>query len=155
MTNKIQRTTSSIAFIQKALYYEVTPTFTKVKGQFINLKDQRSAEKKALLSHLKDHRFRLRKLLKGHSASAESLHNILISRFFEIICFKVLATLRQENTKQLICKNKKLHNLKIMFNKSPKDKYNITVLNLSSGSLDLSPLKYGLHQRQTVRSCQV
>ena len=107
MTNKIQRTTSSIAFIKKALYYEVTPTFTKVKGQFINLKDQRSAEKKALLSHLKDHRFRLRKLLKGHSASAESLHNILNSRFFEIICFKVLATLWQENTKQLICRNKK------------------------------------------------
>ena len=30
--------TSSIALIQKALYYEVTPTFAKVKGQFINLK---------------------------------------------------------------------------------------------------------------------
>ena len=133
MTNKIQRTTSSIAFIQKALYYEVTPTFAKVKSQFINLKDQHSAEK-VLLSHLKVHRFRLRKLLKGHSASAESLHNILNSRFFEIIYFKVLATLRQENTKQLICKNKKLHNLKIKFNRSPKDKYNITVLNLSSGS---------------------
>ena len=68
VTSKIQRTTSSIAFIQKALYYEVTPTFAKVKGQFINLKDQRSAEKKELLSHLKDHRFRLRKLLEEHSA---------------------------------------------------------------------------------------
>ena len=30
--------TSSIALIQKALYYEVTPTFAKVKGQFIDLK---------------------------------------------------------------------------------------------------------------------
>ena len=52
----------------------------------------------------------------------------------------------QENTKQLICKNKKLHNLKIKFNKLPKEKYNIPVLNLSSESLDLSSLKYGLHQ---------
>ena len=50
----------SIAFIEKALYYEVTPTFAKVKGQFINLKDQRSAEKKVSLSHLKDHSSRLR-----------------------------------------------------------------------------------------------
>ena len=58
----------SIAFIEKALYYEVTPTFAKVKGQFINLKDQRSAEKKVSLSHLKDHSSRLRKLLDEHSA---------------------------------------------------------------------------------------
>ena len=58
----------------------------------------------------------------------------------------MLAALWQENTKQLICKNKKLHNLKIKFNELPKDKYNITVLNLSSASLDSSSLKYGLHQ---------
>ena len=58
----------------------------------------------------------------------------------------MLAALRQENTKQLTCKNKKLHHLKIKFNKLPKDKYNIPVLNLSSESLDLSSLKYGLHQ---------
>ena len=99
VTGKIQRTASSIAFIQKALYYEVRPTFAKVKGQFTNLKYQRSAEKKELLSHLKDHRFSLRKLLEEHSASTEALRNILNSRFLEIICFKVLAALRQENTK--------------------------------------------------------
>ena len=99
VTGKIQRTASSIAFIQKALYYEVRPTFPKVKGQFTNLKYQRSAEKKELLSHLKDHRFSLRKLLEEHSASTEALRNILNSRFLEIICFKVLAALRQENTK--------------------------------------------------------
>ena len=39
-----------------------------------------------------------------------------------------------------------MHNLKIKFNKLPKDKYNIPVLNLSSATLDLSLLKYGLHQ---------
>ena len=39
VTSKIQKTTSGIAFMQKALYYEVTPTFAKVKGQLINLKD--------------------------------------------------------------------------------------------------------------------
>ena len=113
VTSKIQRTKSSIAFIQKALYYKVTLTFAKVKGQFINLKDQCSAEKKVLLSHFKDHRFRLRKLLEEHSASTKALRNILNSRFFKIICFKMLAALRQKNTKQLICKNKKLHNLKL------------------------------------------
>ena len=68
VTSKIQRIILSIAFIQKALCYEVIPTFAKVKGQFINLKDQRSAEKKVSLSHLKDHSSRLRKLLDEHSA---------------------------------------------------------------------------------------
>ena len=68
VTSKIQRTIKSIAFIQKALCYEVIPTFAKVKGQFINLKDQRSAEKKVSLSYLKDHSSRLRKLLDEHSA---------------------------------------------------------------------------------------
>ena len=60
VTPKIQRTTSSIAFIQKVLYYEVTPTVTEVKGQFINLKDEQSAGKNVLHSYLKDSRFRLR-----------------------------------------------------------------------------------------------
>ena len=49
VTKKFQRTASSIDFIQKALYYEVTQTFAKVKGQFITLKDQHYAEKKVLL----------------------------------------------------------------------------------------------------------
>ena len=80
---KIHRTTSIIAFIQKALYYEVTSNFAEVKGQFINLKNQRSAEKKVLHSHVKDHRFCLRKLLQEYSASAEALRGILNSRFFK------------------------------------------------------------------------
>ena len=122
VTCKIQRTALSSAFIQKALYYKIRSTFAKVKGQFINLKDQCSAEKKVLYSHLKDHCFHLRKLLDEHSASAEALCSILNSRVFKILSLKVLTALWQENTKQFICKNKKLHNLKIKFNKLPKDK---------------------------------
>ena len=62
-----------------------------------------------------------------------------------MICFKILTVLCPENIKQLR-KNNKIHNLKIKFNKLPKDKYNIPVLNLSSELVDLSSLKYGLHQ---------
>ena len=84
--------------------------------------------------------------LRKHSVSTEGLSNIWNSRSFKMICFKVLAAFQQENTKQLICKNNKINNLKIKFNKLPKDKYDIPVLNLSSESLNLSSLKYGLHQ---------
>ena len=38
VTSKIQRTILSIAFMWKALYYEVTPTFAEVKSLFFNLK---------------------------------------------------------------------------------------------------------------------
>ena len=100
---------------KKVYIIKLTSTFAKGKGQFINLKDQRSAEKKVLYSHLKDHSFRLRKLLDDHSASTEALRQILNNKFFKIICFKVLVVLWQKNAKQLICKNKKLHDLKIKF----------------------------------------
>ena len=58
----------------------------------------------------------------------------------------MFSALRQENMKQLIFKNEKLRNLKIKLNKLPKNKYNILVLNLSSESLHLSSLKYGLQK---------
>ena len=38
--SKVQRTASSIGFIQLALVHGITPTFAKVSGQFINVKDK-------------------------------------------------------------------------------------------------------------------
>ena len=49
--------------IQHALFHELTPTFAKVKGQFINHKDQHSAVKSILNSHLLEHRKNLRSSL--------------------------------------------------------------------------------------------
>ena len=52
------------------------------------------------------------------------------------------------NIKQLKCKNKKLRRL--MSQKLVnKDNCNIAVVNLSSHDLDVSGLKYGLHQSFT------
>ena len=45
LSSKIQRTSSSIGFIYKAIFHEVIPTFAKVKGQFVNVKDKYKAEK--------------------------------------------------------------------------------------------------------------
>ena len=67
----------SIAFLQKTLYYEVTLKFAIGKGQFVNLKDQRSTEQKLLDFHLKKHRS-----LQEHSASTETLLNILKAVLF-------------------------------------------------------------------------
>ena len=54
ITSKLHRTAGSIGFIKKALHHEVTPKFTQVKGNFINVNDRYKSEKCILLSHLDD-----------------------------------------------------------------------------------------------------
>ena len=49
-SSKIQRTSSSIGFLNQALFDQITPTFAKVKGHFDSLKDKYNAEKSILIS---------------------------------------------------------------------------------------------------------
>ena len=55
-TRKIQRTSSSIGFTRKSVHNNIVPTFAKVKGQFIDSKDQIKAEKGTSKSHLLNHK---------------------------------------------------------------------------------------------------
>ena len=43
--SKLHKSSSSTAFITKSLYKNVAPTFTKVKGQFLNENVKLNAEK--------------------------------------------------------------------------------------------------------------
>ena len=65
-TSKIQRTALSIEFIHKLLHNNIVPTFAKVKGQFIESKDQIKAEERVLRSHLLNHKKNLQYLLNCH-----------------------------------------------------------------------------------------
>ena len=67
LSSKIQRTSSSIGFIQKPIFHEVIPTFAKVKGQFINMKDKYKAEKSILQSHLTAYRHNLKDLCSKYT----------------------------------------------------------------------------------------
>ena len=60
----------------------------------------------------------------------------------------MLRSSREDNINQLKCKNKKLRRL---ISKKPVngDNYNIPAVNLFSYELDVSGLKYGLHQSFT------
>ena len=60
LSSKIQRTSSSIGSIYKAIYHEVIPTFTKVKGHFVNMKDKYKAGKSILQSHLTAYKHNLK-----------------------------------------------------------------------------------------------
>ena len=44
ITAKIYKTASTIGLIKKSIFHEVTPTFAKVNGQFINKKDKWKCE---------------------------------------------------------------------------------------------------------------
>ena len=49
-----------MGFIYKAINHEVIPTFTKIKGQFVNMNDKCKVEISILQSHLIAHRHNLR-----------------------------------------------------------------------------------------------
>ena len=55
VTSKLYHTSGSIGFIKKALHNKVTPKFTQVKGNFINISDRFKPEKSIILSHLNEH----------------------------------------------------------------------------------------------------
>ena len=60
----------------------------------------------------------------------------------------MLKSSQEDNINQLKCKNKKLRRL-ISQKEVKRDNYNISVFNLSSHGLNVSGLKYGLHQSFT------
>ena len=62
ITSKIQRTASSIGFIEQAIFNKFTPTFAKIKGQFLSENDRIVSEEHLLTSYLKDHVKNLNKL---------------------------------------------------------------------------------------------
>ena len=53
--SKLHKSSSSAAFIKKVLYKNVTPTFAKVKGQFLSGNVKLNVEKDLMKSHLNKH----------------------------------------------------------------------------------------------------
>ena len=148
--SKIQRTASTIGFIRKSLHNNIVPTFAKVKGQFIDSKDQIKVEEGVLRSHLLNHKKNLQYLLKFHEHLSNAIFQEVDSLLYKSIKRNILLTLHSNNLLQLQCKKKKLHKL-ISSKKSSKkkDSYTIQVINLSSEDLDTKPLKDGLHHNFT------
>ena len=60
VTLKLQKASSSTGFIKKALHHNLTPTFPKNRGQFVNNKDQLDPEQKLMISHLTQHDLKLK-----------------------------------------------------------------------------------------------
>ena len=52
---KLHKSSSSVAFIEKALFNNLVPTFAKVRGQFINSKIKINTEQKIMKEHMDKH----------------------------------------------------------------------------------------------------
>ncbi|XP_066926368.1 uncharacterized protein [Clytia hemisphaerica] len=145
-TSRLQRIAASIAFIDQALFVNVIPTFARVKGNFLNDKDQKKAEIGILKTHRENHKktlkylsneqYRLKKKL--YWLTGDILGNILISR--------VLNLLRFDNRKQLKSKFEKIRWLRWKQGQSSKkDNFQVPIINLSGQDLNHECLRYGLN----------
>ena len=130
------------------LFQEVTPMFTKVRGQFINHKDRYNAVKSILNSHLLEHRKNLKKLSYSNLHIRTTLRNKIGLLLYCCIIEVLLKSLRKSNILQLKCKNNKLNRL-ISQKLFKRNDYNIPVVNLLSKELDVEKLRYGLHHSYT------
>ena len=88
-------------FINQALFYQITPTFAKVKGHFGSLKDKYNAEKSILVSQLVDHKKHLKKLCISRMVITTELKNKVGFILYQYICSRVLKSLRHVNIMQL------------------------------------------------------
>ena len=142
LTSKLQRTASSIAFIEQSLFHGVIPTFVKVKGQFLNERDRWKSSEIILKSQLRKDKNLLSRLIKEHGNYRQITNSVLL---YKLLNNFVLTTFRKENTFQLSTKNRKLRNLRPK--QSSYNSSKVPIINLSSvQSIDISPFEYGLKQ---------
>ena len=68
-------------FINQALFYQITPTFAKVKGHIGGLKDKYNAEKSILVSQLVEHKKHLKKLRSSRMVNLKRFQDFLYRHF--------------------------------------------------------------------------
>ena len=73
ITSKLQKTASSIAFTKKSLHHNLVPTFAKVQGEFVNIKNKSRAKESILKSNLVEHKRNIQILSRNHETFVEQL----------------------------------------------------------------------------------
>ena len=147
ITSKMHNTSTSIAFIKKALFVEVVPRFAKVKGQFINEKDRLLSSQSIMKSHLTKHIQHLYNLSKTYNNLTSLLYNNIGVIFGKTLINIIRKSLSKRRYLSFKTKNKKIINL-IKSKPTPcNTTYSVPIINLSSYSLsnqEKQQLKVGL-----------
>ena len=128
ITSKQHRTLGSIGFIKKALHHGVTPKFAQVKGNFVNVvNDRYKLEKYILLSHLNNHVHSNKLLIKKHyllNKLKQEYGTLLITAVLQYI----LTLQQKERMESFKTKNYKLKGL--IQTKTPMSNYKVPIINL-------------------------
>ena len=140
--SKIQRTASSIGFLNQCVYYNVTQTFAKVRVYFSTVRDKHHVGKKIIKKQLSDHHSNLKCLTSKHFELSRNLLQLVSKVIFRTLLRNISNSLRISNIQQLKTKNKKIRKLKP---KRPHILYQVPIINLSDYDTDSSCLKYDLH----------
>ena len=143
-TSRLQRTASSIGFIEKCLERGCIPKFAKVSGQFVDDRERMRTEFNLLRSHLKQHRENLKRHILDQRNEKEKLISTLGRVLFNLLWRGILNELRNENIKQFKTKNGKLAKL-IIHKPRIDNSFSVPIVNLSSfNDLDVNELRFGL-----------
>ena len=122
----------------QALYYQYTPTFAKLKGNFISSIDKKQAEKKVIKKLLLEHHNNLKHLKGRHYKIINELLKLLGKVILRILLIDLCNSLRKSNILQLKAKNNKM---RIRRPKHANKTSQVPVKNLSDYNIDTSSLK--------------
>ena len=105
--SKLHKSSSSVAFIKKALHNNITPTFAKIKGQFLNTNTKSNAEKDLMRGHINKHYNDIRLLRLDYCELKEQLQLLVGNTFTSILLKSIKKSLHKERLESFRTKNKK------------------------------------------------
>ena len=145
---KLHKLSSSVGFIKKSLFSNITPTFTKVQGQFKNNNTRTTAEKEIMINHLTKHHNDIRHLKLQYDDTRNKIQSNIGIIFTKMLIRFIESSLRTERLNSFKVKNNKIFSL-IKRKPVPKyPEYKVPIINLSSHHLtdtDYRQLKFSLN----------
>ena len=138
VTSVIQRTVSSIGLLNQCRYFDVMPTFTKLKGSFATIRDKQKVENTIIKRQLTDDHNTIQSLGIKHLELSSKLLQLVAHVIYRVLLRTISNSLCMGNIEQLKTKNKP----KLKEQYIPCQEPTINLSNYKTGS---SCLKYELH----------
>ena len=146
--SKLHKLSSSVGFIKKSLFNNITPTFAKVKGQFINKNTKLNAEKEVMKNHLSKHYNDIRDLKLQYNFIEKEIQSGIGVIFTKVLIRYIESSLRKERLESFKVKNNKIFNLIKRKPLLTYPEYKVPIINLSDHQLtkeEYQQLKFGLN----------
>ena len=93
---------------KKTFHHNVTSTFTRIRGQFVNNQDQLDEVQKLIVSHLTQHVLKLKGITNKHKTLDQELVQKVGSIRYKTLLKHVSSLLQQDRLFSCKTKNKKL-----------------------------------------------